>query len=135
MPLKGFRENAKRNTSEVMFEILKKDARTSARVGQLHTKHGVIDTPAYAMVGTHGLVREMTSEDLKSAKTQVVIVNTYHLWQKFEIKKLRNFSGLHEYMGWDGPLMTDSGGFQVFSLGVAREQRVGKVWRPATSDK
>ena len=129
-----------------MFEVIKKDLKSKARLGRIHTRHGVIETPAYVMVGTHARVRELDSEDLVKTKTQIVIVNTYHLWSRLEalaqsrasaqgglpltgqaVSGLDDFPGLHKYMDWDGPLMTDSGGFQVFSMGANREHRSGKV--------
>jgi queuine tRNA-ribosyltransferase/7-cyano-7-deazaguanine tRNA-ribosyltransferase len=108
------------------FKILKKDRRTGARVGFLKTPHGIVETPSYVIVGTHAEVRCLTPEDIPKTKTQLIIANTYHLWRTLG-RKLDSFPGLHKFMDWDGPLMTDSGGFQVFSLGFAREHGVGKV--------
>lgn len=109
-----------------MFEVLKTDKHSEARLGLLKTGHGVVETPAYVMVGTHGAVRTLESADLVATKTQIVIANTYHLWLALG-DKLDNFEGLHKKMGWSGTIMTDSGGFQVFSLGFAREHGVGKI--------
>ncbi|MEK7506261.1 MAG: tRNA guanosine(34) transglycosylase Tgt [Patescibacteria group bacterium] len=106
------------------FEILKKDRRTNARAGVLKTPHGTIETPSYVVVGTHGAVRCLDSEDISKTKTQLIISNTYHLWRTLG-EKLESFPGLHEFM-WNGPIMTDSGGFQVFSLGFGREHGMGK---------
>ncbi len=113
-----------------MFRVLKKDAETRARIGVLETPHGVVETPAYVLVGTHAKVRTLDAADLKKAGTQLIIANTYHLWQTLGEDGLKKFPGLHAVMGWDGPLMTDSGGFQVFSFGAAREYRTGKVLNP-----
>ena len=110
-----------------MFKIIKKDPGSRARLGVLETPHGTVETPGYVVVGTHAQVRERSPEDLIKTKTQLVIANTYHLWQALGGDGLKNYSGLHKNMEWNRPLMTDSGGFQVFSLGFARELGVGKV--------
>lgn len=110
-----------------MFKILKKDPNSRARLGILETPHGEVETPGYVVVGTHAKVRELSAEDLIKTKTQIVIANTYHLWQQLGDEGLKNYSGLHKNMEWRRPLMTDSGGFQVFSLGFARESGVGKM--------
>ena len=110
-----------------MFKVLKKDKNTNARLGVIETKHGVIETPSYVVVGTHGEVRELKASELTKTKTQVIIVNTFHMWRKLKDGGLKDFEGLHKYMGWDSAIMTDSGGFQVFSMGAAREFGVGKV--------
>ncbi len=109
------------------FKILKKDRRTNARVGLLKTPHGVVETPSYVVVGTHGAVRCLNPEDISKTKTQLIISNTYHLWRTLG-DKLEKFPGLHEFMKWNGAIMTDSGGFQVFSLGFGREHGMGKVF-------
>lgn len=109
-----------------MFEIVKKDPDSGARIGVLKTAHSEVFTPAYVMVGTHGAIKTLKSEDILTTKTQVVISNTYHLWRGLG-ENLDNFPGLHKYMDWDGTIMTDSGGFQVFSLGFAREHGVSKI--------
>lgn len=110
-----------------MFKILKKDSNSNARLGVIETPHGTIETPSFVVVGTHAKVRELTSQDLVRAKTQLIIANTYHMWQKLGDKGLKKYPGLHEAMNWQRPLMTDSGGFQVFSLGFARELGGGKI--------
>jgi len=111
-----------------MFEILKKDKNSLARVGSLKTSHGVIETPAYAIAATDGWVRTLEPEDLASTRSQIFIVNTFHIWKRFGFdQKLTNFSGIHQEMSWQGPLMSDSGGFQVFSYGFGREHQVGKI--------
>lgn len=109
-----------------MFKVEKKEKNSLARIGFLETAHGVVETPAYVMVGTHAQVRTLAPEDLVQTKTQLVIVNTYHMWRKLG-NRLPTFSGLHAEMGWNGPLMTDSGGFQVFSFGFGREHGTGKI--------
>ncbi|MEK7209308.1 MAG: tRNA guanosine(34) transglycosylase Tgt [Patescibacteria group bacterium] len=110
-----------------MFKILKKDPNSRARLGVLETPHGEVETPSYVNVGTHAKVRELSSADLAKTKTQIIIANTYHLWQKLGDEGLKKYHGLHAEMNWSKPLVTDSGGFQVFSLGFARELGVGKV--------
>lgn len=108
------------------FKILKKDSDSRARVGVIETPHGFVETPAYTIVGTNAAVRTLTPEDLRETKTQIVIVNTYHLWKDLN-GTLDAFEGLHKKMRWEGPVMTDSGGFQVFSFGFAREHGASKV--------
>lgn len=110
-----------------MFKILKKDEGTRARWGILETPHGTVETPSYVVVGTHAQVRELNSRDLDATKTQIVIANTYHLWKTLGDEGLAQYPGLHQVMNWNRPIMTDSGGFQVFSLGFAREFGVGKI--------
>lgn len=102
------------------FTITKRDTRTRARTGILHTAHGNILTPAYVIVATDAKVRTLKSLDVRKTGTQVVIANTYHLWDK------RN---AHKMLGVRMPMMTDSGGFQLFSFGAAKEHGVGKVLR------
>ncbi len=109
-----------------MFELIKKDTRTKARLGILTTAHGTVETPSYVVVGTHAKVRTLSSEDIRFSTTQMVISNTYHLWRTLG-NELETFPGLHAKLGWNGIVMTDSGGFQVFSLGFAREHGVGKI--------
>lgn len=108
------------------FYIQAKDQRSRARAGILKTSHGEVETPAFVVVGTHAEVRCLKASDLKDTGTRVLIANTYHLWQSLG-EKLADYEGLHKNMGWDGAIMTDSGGFQVFSLGFAREHGVGKI--------
>ncbi|OHA04112.1 MAG: hypothetical protein A3J10_01025 [Candidatus Sungbacteria bacterium RIFCSPLOWO2_02_FULL_54_10] len=112
-----------------MVRIVKKDEHTRARVGMLETPHGMVETPGYVVVGTHAKVRALDADDLKHTGTQLIIANTYHLWQTLGEEGLTRFPGLHAAMAWQGPLMTDSGGFQVFSMGAMREHGVGKVTR------
>ncbi len=115
------------------FEVVKEDSKTHARAGVLTTSHGEVKTPSYVVVGTDAAVRCVPPEELPRTKTQLIIANTYHLWKTLG-KKLETFEGLHERMKWNGPLMTDSGGFQVFSFGFGREHGLGKMM-PRTSDE
>src|SRR3989344_7085991 len=108
-----------------VFCIQAKDSSSRARAGILRTPHGEVESPAFVVVGTRGDVRCLKASDLKTTGTQILIANTYHLWQKLG-KELSDYEGLHKNMGWDGAIMTDSGGFQVFGLGFAREHSAGK---------
>lgn len=110
-----------------MFTITARDEKTRARTGILELPHGTVETPSYVAVGTHARVRALATPDLLAAKTQLIIANTYHLWRTLGDERLKIYPGLHTAMQWSRPLMTDSGGFQVFSLGIAREQGVGKI--------
>lgn len=98
-----------------------------ARVGMLTTPHGKIRTPAFVPVGTQATVKAISIEDLRHICVQMVLANTYHLYLHPGIETIEALGGLHRMMNWDGPMMTDSGGFQVFSLGWAIEHGVGKV--------
>lgn len=109
------------------FKILQKNGR--ARVGLLQTVHGVIETPNFIPVGTQATVKALTPRDLKEANVQIVLANTYHLMLRPGADLIEKMGGLHKFMNWQGPIMTDSGGFQVFSLGVALEHGVGKLLR------
>ena len=110
-----------------MFRILNKDPNSRARTGLLETPHGVIETPAYTIVGTYASIRHLPPELIPATKTQLIIANTYHLWGRAE--EIAQAGGLAKVMDWNGPTMTDSGGFQVFSLGFSREHGIGKVIR------
>ncbi len=105
----------------IKFEIIKECSETSARVGKVHTPHGVVDTPVFMPVGTQGTVKAMTSEELKNMGIQIVLSNTYHLYLRPGHHVVREAGGLHSFMHWDRPILTDSGGFQIFSLGNLRK--------------
>lgn len=107
------------------FETVARDG--AARLGRLSTAHGVIDTPAFVAVGTQGTVKGVTPEDVAAAGTQVLFANTYHLYLRPGADVVAAHGGLHRFMNWSAPIMTDSGGFQVFSLGASIEHGVGKV--------
>jgi queuine tRNA-ribosyltransferase len=98
------------------FELLKTDAATGARLGRCHTAHGVFHTPAFMAVGTQGTVKALTPEDLREMGAEIILSNTYHLYLRPGHERIRQLGGLHRFMHWDYPLLTDSGGFQVFSL-------------------
>src|SRR6185503_9021172 len=104
------------------FFIEKKDKNTKARAGKLVTPHGEIFTPNFNPVGTQATVKTLSSEDLKDISAQIVLSNTYHLFLRPGADVIERMGGLGKFMGWHGPTMTDSGGFQVFSLGVAQKE-------------
>jgi queuine tRNA-ribosyltransferase len=105
-------------TVPVRFELLATDG--EARCGRLITPHGAIDTPAFMPVATQGSVKSLDPADLRSAGAQIILANTYHLYLRPGHELVRDLGGLHRFMGWDGPILTDSGGFQVFSLSKLR---------------
>jgi len=100
------------------FELIRTDG--SARLGRIRTAHGSVDTPAFMPVATQGTVKSLTPADLTAAGAQIVLANTYHLLLRPGHELVRDLGGLHRFMGWDGPILTDSGGFQVFSLAKLR---------------
>jgi queuine tRNA-ribosyltransferase len=100
------------------FELLATDG--AARLGRLTTAHGVVDTPAFMPVGTRGSVKSLSPDDLRAAGAQIILSNTYHLLVRPGPELVRELGGLHRFMGWDGPILTDSGGYQVFSLAKLR---------------
>src|SRR5436853_6596424 len=99
-----------------MFEVRATDKSTRARSGRLKTEHGLIETPAFMPVGTQGSVKAVSSRELGELNTQIVLGNTYHLFVRPGLDVIRHFDGLHSFMNWDGPILTDSGGYQIFSL-------------------
>lgn len=99
-----------------MFEIISKDPASRARTGRLTVRDGVVETPGYVIVATNAAIRTLQPEDIPGTKTQMVIVNTFHMWRELGDAGLNDFPGLHDVMQWQGVIMTDSGGFQVFSL-------------------
>ncbi len=103
------------------FELLATDPDTGARAGRLHTPHGVIPTPVFAPVGTKATVKALRPADLKELGATLVLSNTYHLYLRPGDERICDLGGLHRFMAWDGPILTDSGGFQVYSLSESRE--------------
>ncbi len=103
------------------FEVLHEDKHTHARVGKIRTAHGVIETPVFMPVGTQAAVKAVTPRDLHEAGAEIILSNTYHLYIRPGIDIIKSFGGLHHFMGWNAPILTDSGGFQVFSLSRMRE--------------
>ena len=104
-----------------MFELLKTDSQTQARLGKLTTAHGVVDTPVYMPVGTQASVKAMDPRELIECGTQIILGNTYHLNIRPGLDIIRAAGGLHQFMNWQLPILTDSGGFQVFSLAKIRK--------------
>jgi len=105
------------------FEVHKQDARTCARLGTLHLTHGDVQTPIFMPVGTQATVKTMSPDELKEIGTQIMLSNTYHLFLRPGHELIRDMGGLHKFMHWDKPILTDSGGFQVFSLSEIRKIR------------
>lgn len=103
------------------FELLKESKECKARLGKIHTNHGVIETPIFMPVGTKATVKTMTPEELKEIEAQIILSNTYHLYLRPGHELIKEAGGLHKFMNWDRPILTDSGGFQVFSLGDLRK--------------
>jgi queuine tRNA-ribosyltransferase len=106
---------------KLRFEILKKDKDTYARLGKIYTNHGEIDTPIFMPVGTNATVKAMSTDELKEIGSQVILNNTYHLYLRPGMEVISLFGGSHKFMNWDGPILSDSGGFQVFSLASLRK--------------
>src|SRR3989339_1459419 len=111
----------------MQFKIQKKLKNSLGRVGILETPHGEILTPAFVAVGTKATVKSLNPEQVRDAGTQVVLGNTYHLYLQPGDEIVRDAGGIGKFMNWKGPTMTDSGGFQVFSLGVAYGKDISKI--------
>jgi queuine tRNA-ribosyltransferase len=105
------------------FTLLQTDPATAARRGRLVTRHGTVETPMFMPVGTQGTVKAVTPAHLREVGAQIILGNTYHLNLRPGSEVVRDLGGLHRFMGWDGPILTDSGGFQVFSLAKLRQVR------------
>ncbi len=103
------------------FSIHAKDTATSARVGVLTTDRGDISTPVFMPIGTYGAVKTLSPEELMTAGASIILSNTYHLFLRPGMETIRQAGGLHRFMAWEGPILTDSGGFQVFSLAKLRK--------------
>lgn len=99
------------------FDITHRDPKSRARLGRLKTPHGVIDTPNYIFCGTKASIKNLSPYQMREAKTDIILSNTYHLMLQPGADLIEKMGGLHKFMNWDGPMLTDSGGFQVFSLG------------------
>ena len=107
--------------SAIRYELIKTCKQSGARLGRLHTPHGVIETPIFMPVGTQATVKAMTPEELKEIGSQIILSNTYHLYMRPGHDLVKEAGGLHKFMNWDRPILTDSGGFQVFSLSSMRK--------------
>ena len=108
------------------FTVLKTDGH--ARLGRMELNHGVVETPIFMPVGTYGAVKAMSPYDLHQANAQIILGNTFHLWLRPGMDIISKFGGLHKFNGWDKPILTDSGGFQVFSLGKLRKIKEDGVY-------
>ncbi|MFH1456836.1 MAG: tRNA guanosine(34) transglycosylase Tgt [Patescibacteria group bacterium] len=110
-----------------MFKLLKKSKKSQARLGELETVHGIIKTPFFMPIATKGSVKSLDSSDILNLRAQIILSNTYHLYLQPGLKVLKKFKGLHNFMNWQKPILTDSGGYQVFSL--SNKTRNGKSLR------
>jgi queuine tRNA-ribosyltransferase len=121
------------------FTLLKTDesGKTAARRGRMKLNHGYVETPIFMPVGTYGSVKAMSPLELNEIDAQIILGNTFHLWLRPGTDVLKKFGGLHKFMGWDKPILTDSGGFQVFSLGAMRKisEEGVKFSSPINGDK
>jgi queuine tRNA-ribosyltransferase len=108
------------NETSGVFEIVARDTETKARNARLTTAHGLVETPAFMPVGTQGSVKAVSPRELREMNAQIVLGNTYHLFVRPGLEVIKHFGGLHRFMGWDGPILTDSGGYQIFSLAKLR---------------
>ncbi|MDR3412693.1 MAG: tRNA guanosine(34) transglycosylase Tgt [Formivibrio sp.] len=119
----------------MQFEL--KATSGAARRGTLTLNHGIVETPVFMPVGTYGTVKAMTPRDLNEIGAQIILGNTFHLWLRPGLDVIEAFGGLHDFMGWDKPILTDSGGFQVFSLGAMRKitEEGVKFQSPINGDK
>jgi len=115
--------------TEFSFELLTQDGK--ARLGQISTPRGIIDTPAFMPVGTQGTVKGIFTEDILKTNTQIILGNTYHLLLRPGIEILNKFSGLHDFMNWKKPILTDSGGYQIMSLSKLNkiDAKIGAIFR------
>jgi queuine tRNA-ribosyltransferase len=103
------------------FDLIKQDSATSARLGKMTTPHGIVNTPAFMPVGTQGTVKSMLPEEIKNCGAEIILGNTYHLYLRPGHETIKKLGGLHRFMNWPDPILTDSGGFQVYSLGALRK--------------
>ena len=117
------------------FELLQTEG--LARRGRLTLNHGVVETPIFMPVGTYGTVKGVTPRSLEELGAQIILGNTFHLWMRPGLDVIRQFGGLHRFEGWDRPILTDSGGFQVWSLGDMRKisEEGVKFASPVNGDK
>ena len=103
------------------FELLKKDLTSRARLGKIQTPHGEVNTPVFMPVGSQGAVKSLVPEWVRKLGAEMIIGNAYHLYLKPGHKIVGDLGGLHRFMNWSGPLLTDSGGFQIYSLSALRK--------------
>ena len=119
----------------IQFKILKKSKKSRARLGWLKTEHGVVETPCLVPVATQAVVKTLDSREAKETKSQILICNTFHLHLKSGEDVIKKAGGLHQFMNWPRPLMTDSGGFQVFSLGFGKDFGMGKILKKKNANE
>ena len=108
-------------SGDLAFIVRAQDSSSSARVGEMQLSRGTVQTPVFMPVGTYGAVKTLTPHEVRELGAQVVLSNTYHLYLRPGLELVTRFGGLHRFMGWDGPLLTDSGGYQIFSLAGMRK--------------
>ncbi len=116
--------------TKFQFQILSTDSKTRGRVGEIHTPHGIIHTPAFTPVGTQATVKSLSPQEIADVGTEMFFVNTYHAYLRPGVEVIEKAGGLHRFMNWNGAVITDSGGFQVFSLGrdfSAQRQNLVKI--------
>src|SRR5436190_920085 len=104
-----------------MFELVAQDRESKARRGRITTAHGVLDTPVFMPIGTQGSVKGASPKELRELHAQIILGNTYHLFVRPGLDVIKHFGGLHKFMNWNGPILTDSGGYQIFSLAKLRK--------------
>ncbi|MEW6259095.1 MAG: tRNA guanosine(34) transglycosylase Tgt [Thermodesulfobacteriota bacterium] len=102
------------------FRVVHASTQSQARIGEMHTAHGPVKTPVFMPVGTLGTVKALCPQDIASCGAEIILGNTYHLYLRPGCEVIERFGGLHRFMGWEGPILTDSGGFQIFSLSMLR---------------
>src|SRR5699024_7488395 len=119
MPCLSYLKGMKRMA--ITYELIKTCKQTGARLGKVHTPHGYFDTPMFMPVGTLATVKTMSPDELIEMNAQIILSNTYHLWLRPGEDIVKEAGGLHGFMNWDRPILTDSGGFQVFSLSKIRD--------------
>ena len=105
----------------MIFEITHSDKNSKARLGKLKTAHGIVNTPVFMPVGTQATVKAISNDELKECEAEIILGNAYHLYLRPGMEIIKKAGGLHKFMGWNGPILTDSGGYQVFSLAVLRK--------------
>ena len=104
-----------------MFRLIQRDKNSYARFGKISTAHGFINTPCFMPVGTQGTVKGISPQELKSCGSEIILSNAYHLFLRPGMEVIKKAGGLHSFMSWDLPILTDSGGYQIFSLALLRK--------------
>ena len=109
---------------KIKYNLLKTEKNTKARLGTIETNYGTYETPMFMPVGTRATVKSLSKEELKAEHAGIILSNTYHLWLRPGPDIIKNCGGLHQFMSWDQPILTDSGGFQVFSLAKNKKKDI-----------